>query len=457
MRAMLKTILLLAWPAMVEQFLQTIVQYADTAMVGQLGVQATASVGLTSTVTWLTNSPMWAMGTGVLAVIARAVGAKDDRRTRSAAMSGIWLALIVGTAMLVITELCAPHLPGWLGADESIRRPGSLYFAIICAPMLFRALSMMMGSALRASGDTRTPMRVNLGMNLINVVLNFLLIFPTRTLTMLGAAFTMPGAGWGVIGAAIATAISMVFSGAFMLVKVLKSPVLSPLKLSARWDPPVIRECVRIGLPVAVQNLGVFSGHVVFASLVTSLGSTALATHSIALTAEQLFYIPGYGMQAATSTLCGIALGRRDEEELGRVSRTALLIAMGLMTLTGAALFAFPAAMMGLFTHDPDVIAGGAVVLRIVACSEPLYAAMIIFEGVFHGVGQTKYPFVVSLVTMWGVRVLGTLICVRVIGLGLPAVWLCMVGDNVTRAMLLGIRYARGKWKRELGIGMSNE
>ena len=450
---MLKTILLLAWPAMVEQLLQTVVQYADTAMVGQLGVQATAAVGLTSTVTWLTNSPIWALGTGVLAVIARAVGARDEEKARSAAMMGIWIALILGGIMLAVTELCAPHLPAWLGADEAIRREGYLYYAIVCLPMVFRALSMIMGSALRASGDTRTPMRINVGMNLINVVLNFLLIFPTRAIALGGLTLTVPGEGMGVVGAATASAIAFVFSGTLMLIKVLKSPLLSPLSLKRRWNGPVLRECVTIGLPVALENIGVFSGHVVFASLVTRLGSTALATHSIALTAEQAFYIPGYGMQAATSTLCGIALGRRNEGELDRVSRTALRLGMGIMLITGALLFAFPGFMMGLFTRDAAVIAGGAVVLRIVACSEPLYAAMIIFEGVFHGVGQTRYPFVVSLITMWIVRVLGTLLCVRGFGLGLPAVWLCMVGDNVSRALLLGTRYFRGGWKRELGFG----
>ena len=451
-RAMLATIAALAWPAMVEQALQTIVQYADSAMVGRLGVQATAAVGLTTTVTWLTNSPLWAMGAGVLACIARAIGAKDDRCARSAAQQGIWLALIVGAAMTLITEFAAPHLPRWLGADPDIHKEGSLYFAILCAPLVFRALSFILGSALRASGDTRTPMLVNLGMNAINVALNLLLIFPTRQATLLGIALTLPGAGWGVAGAAIASAISVVFSGSMMLYKVLSSPTLSPLKLKQRWDSDVMSRCVRVGLPVALQNLGVFSGQVVFSAQVTSLGKTALATHSIALTAEQAFYIPGFGMQTAASTLSGNALGERNEGKLDRISRTILLISMGLMTFTGAILFAFPRQMMSIFTADAQVIAGGAKILRIVACSEPLYAAMIIFEGVFHGVGQTKYPFAVSLVTMWGARILGTLLCVRVFGLGLSAVWLCMVADNVSRALLLGLRYFSGRWKRSLDL-----
>ena len=452
---MLAAIFALAWPAMVEQALQTVVQYADSAMVGRLGVQAMAAVGLTTTVTWMTNAPLWAMGAGVLACIARAMGAKDDRTARSAAQQGIWLALIVGGLLTLVTQAVAPSLPGWLGADPEIRRDGSIYFAIICAPMIFKALSFVLSSALRAAGDARTPMLVNLGMNAINVVLNFLLIFPTRQATLFGCRIILPGAGWGVTGAAVATAASLIFSGSMMLRKVLASETISPRQLQQRWDGAVMAQCVRVGLPVALQNLGVFGGHVVFSAQVTSLGKTALATHSIALTAEQAFYVPGFGMEAAASTLSGNALGERDERKLDHVSRAVLLISMGLMVVTGALLFAFPGFIMSIFTADAEVIAGGARILRIVACSEPLYAAMIIFEGVFRGVGQTKYPFVVSLITMWGVRIFGTIVCVRMLGLGLEAVWLCMVGDNVSHALLLGARYFSGRWKRSLDLGKS--
>ena len=451
-RALIARIFALAGPTMIEQALQTIVQYVDAAMVGRIGVQATAAVGLTTTVTWLCNSPLWAMGTGVLACVARASGARDERTTRLAAMQGMWLALIVGGLMTLITETVAPHLPGWMGAEEAIRADGYRYFAIICAPMVFRAMSFIMGSTLRASGNTHTPMFVNLGMNAINVTLNYLLIFPAHEVNLLGWRLTMPGADMGVTGAAIATAVSVVFSGSMMLAAVLRNRSLSPAGMPATWDGEVMGRCVRVGLPVALQNFGVFCGHVMFTAQVTSLGKTALATHTIALTAEEAIYIPGYGMQAAVSTLCGQAVGARDERRLDRVSRTTLAISMTLMTLSGAFLFTFPAFMMSVFTRDPEVIAGGAVILRIVACSEPLYSAMIIFEGVFHGVGQTRYPFIVSLCTMWGVRVLGTILCVRVLGLGLWSAWMCMVGDNVTRAVLLSIRYIRGRWKRSLPL-----
>ena len=242
-----------------------------------------------------------------------------------------------------------------------------------------------------------------------------------------------------------------------MLWRVLKNPILSPKKLKIQkkrelWDGKTMLECVRVGLPVALQNLGVFSGQVVFSAQVTALGKTALATHSLAITAEQAFYIPGFGMQAAASTLSGIALGERDEKKLDRITRMVLAISVMLMTVTGGILFLFPQAMMSIFTSDRAVIEAGGRILRIVACSEPLYGAMIIFEGIYHGVGQTKYPFAVALATMWIARIGGTLICLRVFGLGLTAVWGCMVADNVSRAVLLGIRFYSGRWKRSLGL-----
>ena len=173
---------------MLEQLLQTVVQYADSAMVGQLGAQATAAVGLTTPVNWLVNSPMFAMGVGFLACISRALGARDDRTARAAAGQSIFAVLILGTVMGIITVGLSPLIPGWLNAAPEIRDTAGQYFAIVSLPMLFRASSIIFASALRASGNTRTPMLVSLAMNAINVVLNFLLIFPGREISLLGAS-----------------------------------------------------------------------------------------------------------------------------------------------------------------------------------------------------------------------------------------------------------------------------
>ncbi|MBR0464876.1 MAG: MATE family efflux transporter [Clostridia bacterium] len=421
----------LAWPTMAEQALGTVVQYIDTGMVGRLGAHATACIGLTSSATWMVNSPLWAFGVGVLACTAKAVGAKDEQTVRRTASQTVLLTLVLGVIIGVLTLVISPFLPAWLGAEESLRRDGGLYFGIVCSPMLFRAALTLFAASLRATGDTRTPMFINVGINVLNIILNALLIY---------------GCGWGVVGAAIATAVSYAVGGIVMSACFFRNKRLSLRGTRIRYDREAMAPIIRISVPVVGTRLATFLGHVVFSSLVTSLGTQALASHTLALTAEQAFYIPGYGMQAAGATLAGQALGERDRDKLWRVSRTVMTFTILMMCLTGGILFLIPRQMMALFTADAAVIAGGVPLLRIIAVTEPVYGMGIILEGVFEGVGETRAPFVYSLVCMWGIRILGTVLCVRYFGLGLVSVWLCMAADNSCRGFMLAVKYFRRNW-----------
>ena len=191
-------------------------------------------------------------------------------------------------------------------------------------------------------------------------------------------------------------------------------------------------------------------GSTVFTALVASLGTISLAAHSIAITAESAFYVPGYGFQAAATTLSGLTAGEGDEDKLDRMSETLMRITVFCMFITGLLLFIFPQAMMSLFTRDPQVIAQGTVALRIVSVSEPFFALTLSLEGVFNGVGDTKMPFIISLCSMWGVRILFTFLCVKIFGMGLASVWMCMIADVITRALCMFARYRSGLWKKGL-------
>ena len=441
-----RTIFRLAWPTMTETALQTVVQYVDTAQVGLLGAAASAAVGLTSTTTWLVNSPIWAIGTGVMACIAQALGAGDRQRASRAADQSLLLVLVLGSVMTAVTLLISPHLPDWLGASAEIRRDAALYFGICCVPMLLRVSSVIFAAALRATGNTRTPMRINVLMNVINIVLNYLLINPVRTVRVGPLSVTVWGAGWGVTGAAVATAAAYAAGGILMFAAFRKCDLFSELHL--KYDREVMGKCLGIGMPIAGERMISMFGQVVFTALVARLGTIAVAAHSIALTAESAFYVPGYGMQTAAATLSGYYYGAKDEKKLMEFSSSIMLIASLLMGFLGLCLFLFPSFFMKIFTKDPNVIAMGAAVLRIVAVSEPFYAVFIILEGTFNGVGDVKAPLVFALVSMWGVRILFTFICVTRLHLGLRAVWCCMVADNMTRFILMTRRYAGTRWKR---------
>ena len=449
-RELRSTIFHLAWPTVTEQALQTLVQYVDTAQVGQISASASAAVGLTSTTMWLVCAPLWALAMGVLACISQALGAQDRQRAQRAAAQSVLLTLAVGAALTVLTLSVSPFLPGWLGAEEEIYADAALYFAIVCAPTLFRTASILFASVLRAQGNTKTPMQINLLMNVINILLNFLLINPAKTWRLGPRSIPMWGAGLGVAGAAIATAVSLVIGGTLMTLAVFRSPELGLRGQPLRCDRPILRQCLRISLPIAADRVTVMLGQVVFTALIARLGTLSIAAHSIALTAEQAFYVPGYGMQAAAATLAGYQIGARDEEKLMQYSSAITAIAVFLMTAMSLLLFLFPRIIMGCFTPDEGVIALGAQVLRIVAVSEPFFAVVIILEGTFNGAGDTRAPFLISVSCMWGVRIVSTWLCISVFRLGLTAVWWCMVADNMTRFVCMLYRYRGRRWKRLL-------
>lgn len=447
-KEMIVIICSLAWPSVVEQALQTTVQYVSSAMVGRLGAKASAAVGLTTTVNWLINSPAFAMGIGVLSYISLCIGAKKVEKAKIAAIQSIIITIILGIIMGIATLSISPFLPKWLGAAPEIQRNASLYFGIICLPMLFRVATIIFGAVLRSTGDTKTPMKVNLIMNITNIILNFILIYGNQTIFLGKLKIPVYGAGLGVVGSAIAAAISYTISGILMFLALYKNKIVSPKGKKIKLNLPIMKRCVNVGFPVTIERVTTCLGQVVFSSLVTRLGTLAFAAHSIALTAEEAFYIPGYGMQAAASTLAGNALGEKNEKKLQQVSVTMIAIAVAVMTITGTILFLFPDFMMSIFIKDPVVIKSGSSVLRIVAISEPMFGALIILEGIFNGVGDTKTPVFVSILSMWGVRILSTFLCVYKFKLGLKAVWLCMIADNIFRFTLLFIRFLSGAWKR---------
>lgn len=443
---MFLAIVTLAWPTLLEQMLQTLVQYIDAAMVGRIGADATATVGMSTSVTWLVNGPLFAMGIGFMAFISRCMGAKSYKDVKRASVQSVLVTMVAGVVVGVLTLLISPVLPVWMGVEEKIRHDASLYFAIICLPMLFRSAIIIFGAVLRAVGDTKTPMLVNVCMNIVNIILNYIFIYDTRMIQIAGKNVKMFGFGYGAVGAGIGTAVSFVVGGILMTIALYKNFYVSPKGCKIRPERTILAPCIRVGLPVAMERMATCLGHVVFASLVTGLGTVAFAAHSIALTVEQAFYIPGYGMQTASATLAGNAIGANDQRRLQALTRMLITMILVVMTASGALLFLFAPQLLSIFTKEHEVIALGTVVLRMVAVSEPMFGVLVILEGIFNGVGDTVKPFYYALFSMWGVRVFLTFLCVHVFHLGLYAVWGCMIANNVCLGSLFIIRYFRGEW-----------
>lgn len=439
---MLPVIFSLAWPTMLEQLMQTAVQYIDTAMVGSLGTQATAAVGATSTVNWLVGSSISALGVGFLAYIAKAYGANQKKLAVKAVSQAVLAVVVIGVLFTVLTLSLSGMVPVWMQVDENIRELAAHYFFILYIPMLPRAASIIFGTVLRSVGDTKTPMRLGILVNLINVILNYFLIYPTREVWF----FTMPGAGLGITGAAIASAMAFTVGGICITIAVWKHPEISPKGQRFRPDWEVLKPCLKVALPNMLQRFGTSLGYVAFASMINSLGEVSTAAHTIANTVESAFYIPGYGMQTAAATLAGNALGAEDKQKMKDLSKMLILLELLMMTVSGGLLFAFAPNMMGLFSGSREVILLGSIVLRMVAVSEPIYGVSIVIEGMMQGVGKTVTPFVFNIIGMWGVRIVGTFICTQLLGHGLVSAWACMIAHNLLLFLLFTIHFLRGKW-----------
>ncbi len=437
LRSLLRPLLTLSIPTIIEQILSTLLQYVDTAMVGRLGEQATAAVSTTTTVTWLFNSIPGAIGTAVLILISNAAGAGDKKRMAGLSQQALLLTGVFGILLTAVSIFLSPFIPAWMGAEEAIRADASEYFFIISLPMLFRTATTVLGAALRAVQDTKTPMLISAAGNLMNVVLNSLFIY---------------GLSMGVAGAAIASAISYAASGVLMFLAYRRKEALCWQWSQFRPDRKILGECASLGAPVLCTSLVSCFGYVTFASLVSGMGTTIFAAHSIAVTAETIFYVPGYGLRTATSAMIGSARGERNIQKVSAVGKLSVLLTVSIMFLSGVILFFGANLLMSLFSPVEAVVDLGAQMLRLVALSEPFYGLMIVLEGIFYGLGRTRYAFVVEAAGMWCVRMLFTFICVKVWGLGLRSVWYCMIADNISKALLFSMPFViRPLRKRILG------
>ena len=255
-RSLLISIITLAWPTMLQELLQTAVQYIDTAMVGSLGTAATAAVGATTTINWLVNSTVSALGIGFLALISQAYGAGDKALAKRASSQAVLLTIISGISFTALCLSLSPFVPQWMQVEPEIRGMAARYFFVLYSPMLFRAAIIVFGTVLRAVGDTKTPMLTGLFVNIVNVILNFLLIYPTRVVEVFGLKLTLFGAGWGVVGAGAASAIAFVFGGVAITLKYLTHTEVSPKGQSFKFDMNILRPCFKVAFPNALQRFG---------------------------------------------------------------------------------------------------------------------------------------------------------------------------------------------------------
>lgn len=439
-------LLSLVWPCILENLTTTLVSLVDTAMVGSIGAVATAAVGLCSSPVWLMNGLARSLGVGGTALAARAVGAGDGGQAEHVARQVFRASLLLSLAIFLLMFLGAPVIPVLMRAQGDVQREAAMYLRIVSLSYFVHYTALVMGALLRGAGDTKTPMIAGVAANVINVIGNFLLIYPSRTVSILGADVHLWGAGLGTAGAAIATSLSMGLTGLFLLLHMGfgKSRLRIGFSHRDKWDFPLMRRVLRIALPAALERISINGGQIVYAAMFASIGTAPVAAYHIACTIEAIGYMPANGFASAATALVGQKLGSGDPDAAQRMGRRSIRYSLALLTLIGGAMILLRHSLSALFTPDAQVRAICVGLIVICGALQPFNALSIVTQGALHGAGDTARPFLYSLFTMWGVRMAVSLLLGFALGLGANGVYFAMLVDLAVRSALLLRRFARG-------------
>lgn len=461
----------LSWPAIMAQLSSILMQYIDAAMVGRLGADDSAAVGLVSTSLWLFWGLCSSAMVGFSVQVAHRMGAADYAGGRSVLRQGLLSALIFGCFMAIIGCAIAFPLPGWLGGEgEKVCHGASLYFMVFVAALPLLTLNYLGGGVLRASGNMKVAGGINVLMCLLDVVFNFFFIFPTRPLLLRGMEITIPGLGLGVLGAALGTVAAEIISAGLMLwFATMRQPELAIFGRRAmrsgikeqnffrRFIPTgsVLRNALKVSAPMTLEHGVICGAQIMVTVIVAPLGVMAIAANAFAVTAEALCYMPGYGIGDAATTLVGQSYGARRKDLARQFGYLTVGLGMAVMTLMGVILWIGAPAVMAFLSPVQEIQQLGTSALRIEAWAEPMFAASIVAYGVMVGVGDTVVPAAMNFSSIWLVRL--PIAALLAPSMGLDGVWLAMCIELCFRGLIFLRRLFKGTWlKHGLNTGSAS-
>lgn len=441
----------LSIPAVIAQLSSIVMQYIDAAMVGHLGAEASASIGLVSTTTWLFWGLCAAVASGFSVQVAHRIGAGDMAGARAVVRQALVATLGFSLLLAAVGAAISGVLPQWLGGDPSIRRDASLYFRIFSLFLPALQMNFLAGGMLRCSGNMHIPSLMGVAMCVLDVVFNFFLIFPTREWDLAGLTLTVPGAGLGVAGAALGTvAAEAVVAGILLRYLWTRSAELRLTAERGSFRPrsETLRRAFRIGFPMCMEHVVICGAQIMTTTIVAPLGVFAIAANSFAVTAESLCYMPGYGIAEAATTLVGQSIGAARWKLTRRFARMTVVMGMAVMGVMGILMYLFAPQIIGLMTPVGEIRQLGVMALRIEAFAEPMFAASIVAYGVFVGAADTVVPCLMNFFSIWAVRL--SLAALLAPSMGLRGVWIAMCVELCFRGAIFLVRLLRERWMKRL-------
>ena len=428
----------LSIPSMLAQISTVLMFFIDASMVGHLGAEASASIGLIESTTWLVGSLLSAAATGFSVQVAHFIGANDFVKARQVFRH----ALICGLAFSVFLSLIGvgihSHLPYWLGGGADIASASSGYFLIYSLVLPFVYLYHTSEMMLKSAGNMHTPSVMAVLVCICDVIFNYIFIYICK---------------FGVVGAAMGTALAYIcISLPNLYLSACKNRMLNLRQDHVRfhWVKEYVQRACKISIPIAIQNILMSGAQIVSTMIVAPLGNIAIAAHSFAITAESLCYMPGYGIGDAATTLVGQTHGAGRIDLCKNFAYMTVGLGMLVMALMGVIMYVFAPEMIGVLSPVEAIRQLGTTCLRIEAFAEPFFAASIVTYCVCVGAGDTFKPAAINLGTMWLVRL--TLAYGLSKSYGLEGVWIAMATELTFRGVLFLIRLFRGSWMKSFQV-----
>ncbi|WJH36166.1 MATE family efflux transporter [Paenibacillus sp. CC-CFT747] len=432
-----KRVCAIALPAIGEAYLQSLLGVVDSFFIARLGLVAINAVGVTNVYSMTYLGVFAAVSTALSVYLSRAVGANDLKQGRTTVFHGFLVAFAIGLLFSLGSILFGVPLLHIMGAYGELQETALPYFQIVLGVSLLLALFTAQSAAFRATGDTKTPLKVGVEMNIVHVVLDYILIF---------GIWFIPG--FGLVGAAWAMVLARLYASARLWRKSRNVKAISLVGEELKFQMSFFLSMLKFTIPVAVERLSMRLGQVVYFGLIVRMGTESYAAHNIAGTLTVFASTIGTGFAIAASVTIGQAIGNKNVEAVHSYRRWSYIQSAISMTIVTALIFIFSPWIGQLFTHNSTVLHLLFIVLAIDILSQPFLASSLVDTSAIQAGGNSNYPMIVTTIGIWGIRTLGVYVFAWKWGMGLPAVWASIAADNALRAYL----FMRYRTKSTLGL-----
>jgi len=433
----LKRILILAIPSMIEMFLNTLVNVADTIMIGRpLGSAGISAMALANQIIFPVVFIFGAFNTGTTAIVARHIGAMEDSKANEGVTQSLILNFSIGIVLMLIMFLFYERFIRLFPAEERVILLSMDYLRIVIFSQFFMLIAFAISSSLRGAGDTRTPMFVNGAINILNIIGNYFLIY---------GVWIFPE--MGISGAALSTTISRAIGALFLIYILLKGNRRIALTIdNIRINLKMMKRILNIGWSAAIEQFFMQTSFMVINFIIISLGKVSHAIFNIVIRIESISFMPAFGISIAATTLVGQYLGSKDEELAVSAGNISAVLGVILGVVLGIVFLIFPKELVSIFISEKEVIEAAVIPLRMAAFQEWAIAVMLIYAGALRGAGDTRRVMMVTIFRVWGLFVPFTYIFVNFTKLGIIGVFIATLTEFIVTAALFYLRFKSRKW-----------